>query len=47
MTNLYKVAKHIDSRPLSTYIYLHTARDTKRETGQEYNVYGLNSKILK
>jgi hypothetical protein len=37
---LYKVAKHIDSRPLSTHIYLHTARAAKREAGFEYNVYG-------
>ena len=37
---LYKVAKHIDSRPISTHIYLSTARDAKREAGYEYNVYG-------
>jgi hypothetical protein len=39
---LYKVAKHIDSRPLSTHIYLHTARAAKREAGFEYNVYKYN-----
>lgn len=39
---LYKVTKHIDSRPLSTHIYLHTARDAKREAGSEYNIYHYN-----
>lgn len=36
---LYKVAKHIDSRPLSTHIYGHTAQEAKREAGFEYHVY--------
>ncbi len=40
MTNVYKVAKHIDSRPLSTHYSIQTARDAKREAGFEYNVYG-------
>ncbi len=44
---LYKVAKYIDSKPLSSHIYLHTAREAKREAGYEYNVYELNSETLK
>lgn len=47
MTNVYKVAKHIDSRPLSTHYSIHTAKTAKREAGYEYNIYGLNSKTLK
>ena len=39
---LYKVAKHIDSRPLSTHIYLHTALAARREAGYEYHVYHYN-----
>jgi hypothetical protein len=39
MGSLYKVAKHINSKPLSMHIYLHTARAAKREAGHEYNVY--------
>jgi hypothetical protein len=39
---LYKVAKHIDSRPLSTHIYLHTALAARREAGFEYHVYLYN-----
>ena len=36
---MYKVALHIDTRPLSTHIYLHTAQEAKREAGFEYHVY--------
>ena len=36
---LYKVAKHIDARPLSTHIYAHTAHAAKRAAGFEYKVY--------
>lgn len=41
---LYKVAKHIDTRPLSTHIYLRTAKLAKEQAGWEYNIYNYNIK---
>jgi hypothetical protein len=40
--SLYKVALHIDSRPLSTHIYLRMARLAKLQAGNEYNIYNWN-----